>query len=98
MGKFINLKNGVVVSVADSKDERFASGWKRVGETASASETPDKSWKVADLKSFADSNGIELDGATKKDEILAAINAAPAEASEGDDDESEDESETGSAE
>lgn len=97
MGKFTNLKTGVVVSVADSKDERFSSGWKRVGDPASPSDTPDKLWKVADLKSFADSHGIELDGATKKDEILAAINAAP-EGSEDDDDESEDESESDSAE
>lgn len=27
MGRFRNLKTGVVVSVADDKDERFASGW-----------------------------------------------------------------------
>lgn len=27
MGRFRNLETGVVVSVDDSKDERFASGW-----------------------------------------------------------------------
>ena len=27
MGRFRNLDNGVVVSVDDSKDERFESGW-----------------------------------------------------------------------
>ena len=30
MSKFENLETGVVVSVDDSKDERFVSGWKRV--------------------------------------------------------------------
>jgi len=31
MSKFENTKTGVVVSVDDSKDERFSSGWKLLG-------------------------------------------------------------------
>lgn len=34
--------------------------------------------KVDDLKAYAKENGIELDGATKKDEILAKIKEAEA--------------------
>ena len=88
MSKFENLSNGVVVSVDDSKDDRFTSGWKLFGSSSSTerSESPDKSWKVAELKAYAESNSIDLGDATKKDDIVAAIelhNEA------GEDDESE---------
>lgn len=77
MSKFENAKTGVIVSVDDSKDDRFTSGWKRVGELAPRPEgAPDASWKVADLKAHADENGIDLGDATKKEDIVAAINAA----------------------
>ena len=35
--------------------------------------TPDGSWKVDDLRSYAKANGIDLHGATSKAEILAAV-------------------------
>lgn len=75
MSKFQNISTGVVVSVADSKDERFASGWKPYDGTDSAptSDTPDKSWKVADLKAYAEEKNVDLGDATKKEDILAAI-------------------------
>jgi hypothetical protein len=75
MSKFENLKTGIVVSVDDSKDERFTSGWKAFGaESATArSEKPDKTWKNDDLKSYAAENGIDLGDATKKEDFLAAI-------------------------
>ena len=75
MGRFIQNGTGIVVSVADSKDDRFASGWKPYDGTDSAptSETPDKSWKVADLKAYADEKNVDLGDATKKEDILAAI-------------------------
>jgi len=38
--------------------------------------TPDNTWKVADLKAYADEHGIDLKGATTKAAILAAIEAA----------------------
>ena len=37
MGRFRNLGTGVVVSVADEKDERFASGWESADEPEKAS-------------------------------------------------------------
>lgn len=32
MSRFENLENGVVISVDDSKDDRFTAGWKPVVE------------------------------------------------------------------
>lgn len=37
---------------------------------------PDKSWKNADIAQYAEDNSIDLGGATKKDAMLAAIDAA----------------------
>jgi hypothetical protein len=34
---------------------------------------PDKSWKNEVLVAYAEREGIDLDGATKKDDLLAAI-------------------------
>ncbi len=36
---------------------------------------PDDSWKVADLRSFASTNSIDLGGASTKADILAALAA-----------------------
>jgi len=77
MSKFENLNTGIVVSVDDSKDDRFGDGWKRFGAPSVRPEgAPDASWKVADLKAHADENGIDLGDATKKEDIVAAIAAA----------------------
>ncbi|ORJ92581.1 hypothetical protein A6F55_23740 [Prescottella equi] len=54
----------------------------RIG-AMSAPEIPDGAptdkWKVPALKAYADREGIDLDGVTKKDEILAAIAAHAAD-------------------
>lgn len=34
---------------------------------------PNKDWKVAELEAYAAANEIDLDGATRKDDILAAV-------------------------
>ena len=75
MGRFIQTGTGIVVSVDDSKDERFASGWKPYDGTESApkSDTPDKSWKVDELKAYAAEHSIDLGEATKKDDIIAVL-------------------------
>lgn len=39
---------------------------------------PEESWKVDELKAFADANGVDLGDATRKADILAALNAAQA--------------------
>lgn len=72
MSRFENIQTGVVISVADSKDDRFSSGWKTPGDEGK-SETPDKTWKVPELKAYATEHEIELGDATKKDDVLAAI-------------------------
>jgi len=90
--------NGVTVSVSKEVAERLGSEW--VSESAGASHeksaTPDASWTVKDLKAHAESNSIDLDGASKKPEILAAIAAfvPPADADGSDDDESGDDDES----
>lgn len=43
---------------------------------------PSDSWKVADLKAYAEDHSIDLGDATKKDDIVAAIAAAPYETKE----------------
>ena len=56
-------------------DKVLGSEWVLEGES-SRSESPDSSWKVADLRAYASENGIDLGDATKKDDIVAAIQAA----------------------
>jgi hypothetical protein len=34
MSRFRNVKTGTIVSVDDSKDARFKTGWKRLGDAA----------------------------------------------------------------
>ncbi|MET0887901.1 MAG: hypothetical protein ABWX92_15800 [Mycetocola sp.] len=90
MPRLKNIQNGAIVNVDDATAARLGSGWRPAGETA-LGEAPDKSWKVADLKSFAETNGIDLGDATKKDDILAVIaNPAPVGAADDDEDESDD--------
>ena len=83
-----NLTSGMVVNVRDGHPFSIDSDWGPAdGNVSERSETPDKAWKVAELKAYADEHGIDLGDATKKDDILAAIEAAGEEA---DDDESDD--------
>lgn len=46
MGRFINSETGVVVSVDDSKDDRFDAGW----EPADDKKAPKKSAPKSDKK------------------------------------------------
>jgi hypothetical protein len=38
--------------------------------------TPNEDWTNAEIKAYADANNIDLDGATKKSDMLAAIELA----------------------
>ena len=80
MSKFQNEKTGVVVSVADSKDGRFTAGWKAYDGEAPVSAypegAPDVAWKAEQLKAYAADKGVDLGGATKKEDLVAAITAA----------------------
>lgn len=75
MGRWINDGTGAIVSVADEKDYRFGDGWHTEGSAPkpTRSETPDRSWKVDELKAYAEENAVDLADATKKDDIIAAI-------------------------
>lgn len=93
MARLKHAVSGVIVSVADEKVDRLGAEWQPLdgSSSASKSETPDKSWKVADLRAFADERGIDLGDATKKDDLLAAIAASGAPADESDDESDADE-------
>lgn len=73
--KLQNLASGVVVSVRDDHPFTVDSDWGPVGgnSVSDRSENPDKSWKVADLKAYAEEQGIDLGDATKKEDILAVL-------------------------
>ena len=91
MAEYIHTQSGARVSVADGKvlgvDFVPVDGQ----EGAERSATPDKSWKVPELKAYAEEQGIDLGAATKKDDILAALAG-------GGDDSEDDESNTDSDE
>ena len=68
---------GDLVSVAAGEDvpewaERLIGAHILKAEPEKA-EQPDESWTVADLRAYAKHNGVDLDGATAKADILAAI-------------------------
>lgn len=74
MARLKHATSGVIVSVADGAVGRLGSEWGPVN--AERSDSPDSSWKVADLKAYAEENSIDLGEATKKDDIVAAITAS----------------------
>lgn len=73
MSRFESIDTVVVFSVADSKDHRYTTGYRTPG-SAAKSETPDKTWKVDELKAYAAEHSIDLGEATKKDDIIAVLN------------------------
>jgi hypothetical protein len=77
--RYKHVTSGALVSVRD--DKVLGSEWKSLDE-APRSESPDGSWKVAELKAHADENGIDLGESKTKADILAAITAAATPPSE----------------
>lgn len=77
MARLKHAVTGVIVTVADETVPHLGREWVDP-DAAQRSETPDKSWKVADLKAFAADHDpvIDLGDATKKEDVLAAITAA----------------------
>lgn len=67
--------SGAVMSVSDETAARLGGEWVDA-DASTRSEAPDSTWKVAELVDHAAENGIDLDGATKKADVLAAIVAA----------------------
>ena len=76
MPRLKSTVTGVTVTVSDDVAAVLDSEWVDAAATP-RSETPDKSWKIADLKAFAANHDpvIELGDATKKEDILAVIAA-----------------------
>ena len=73
MAEYIHTQSGARVSVADGKELGAGFVLVNAAPTGVRSEAPDKSWKVAELKAYADENDIDLGDATKKEDILAVI-------------------------
>jgi hypothetical protein len=87
---------GRTVIVPDAVAESYISqGWVVPGSPAPAEtdSAPSKSWKVDELKAYAEENAIDLGTATKKADILTAIEAAAS--SEEDEDADADTGEAG---
>lgn len=75
MPRLRNKLTGAVMTVPEATVARLGSEWVDA-DAPTRSESPDSTWKVADLRSYAADNGVDLGEATKKDEVLAAIVAA----------------------
>lgn len=73
MAEYIHTQSGARVSVADGKELGVGFVLADEADDAQRSETPDKLWKVAELKAYAEEHGIDLGDATKKDDILAVL-------------------------
>lgn len=70
---------GRQVTVPDAVAESYISqGWVVPGSSTPAEQdsAPSKSWKVDELKAYAEEHAIDLGTATKKADILTAIEAA----------------------
>ena len=76
MPRLVNVVTGVTVNVSDETAANLGADWSGPKAEKPRSESPDASWKVADLKAHAEENGIDLGEATKKEDILTAITAA----------------------
>lgn len=74
MPRLRNAVTGAVMTVSEGTAERLGSEWADA-DTKPRSESPDSTWKVADLKAYAAGNGIDLGDATKKDDVLEVITA-----------------------
>ena len=80
MAEYIHDQSGARVSVADGKV--LGVGFTPVGDESSGE--PGTSWTVVELKAYAEENGIDLGGATKKDDIIAVMSAHGAGEDESD--------------
>jgi hypothetical protein len=58
-------------------------GFRPAGQATALVGDPDESWTVAQLRTWADEHDVNLDGATKKADILEAIDLASEDDGEG---------------
>lgn len=74
MARLTHATTGVTVDVADALVERLGREWKPEGAVPEGA--PSEAWKLADLHAYAQEHDVDLNGATKKADIVAAITAA----------------------
>lgn len=85
MPRLRSTVTGAAMTVSDKVAARLGSGWVDADVIQRSSE-PDSTWKVAELRSFAEENGVDLGEAKKKDEVLAVIVDATNTSGESDSD------------
>lgn len=79
--RYEEMKAGKTAPISEEgpADVTYVDGTKpEVGEDGIPvveAKTPDESWKNADIVAYAEENNIDLGGATKKSDMLAAITA-----------------------
>ena len=78
MARFKNAVTGVTVQASDEVAARLSAEWRPVDEVAAGSGVPDKSWTVKQLKAYAAEHDIDLDGATRKVDILDILDEVAA--------------------
>jgi len=72
MPTFKSVYGTATAEVDDANvDAYIAAGWQLV----EPEELPRKAWKVGELVAYAEQHSIDLGDATKKDDVLAAIEA-----------------------
>lgn len=78
MGTLTHAKGQTVTVPDDAEAYYLDKGWTHAGSKpeATPSEVPDKSWKNDDIVAYAAKHSIDLEGATKKDDLLSAIATA----------------------
>lgn len=74
MPRLRNELTGAVMTVPEATAARLGGEWVDA-DKVTRSDKPDATWKVAELKAYAEESGIELGEATKKDDILATLTA-----------------------
>lgn len=79
-----HVVSGVIVSVSDDTAARLDADWvdPEAGDTVGTgatpperSATPDDSWKLDELKAYAEEHDVALTDARSKDKVLADITA-----------------------
>jgi hypothetical protein len=65
----------VPIAVAKAYEETLGTPKEAPAEADEKSDFPDDSWKVADIKEWASAHEVDLGDATKKADLLAAIQA-----------------------
>lgn len=104
MGYRLKLLNVVrETDSAEKRDSLISQGYTLMEETREdkpdAGDAPSgfEDWKIADLKRYAEENGIDISGLKAKKEIADAIRAAEEAADDGGENDADDEGADGAA-